>query len=244
MSITKRQETILEIVQQNGYMSVNKLAEMTFTSTSSIRRDLEHLQNMCFLKRTHGGASVLEEENVAIPLNLRMSKNVLEKKKIAKKASSFLEDGISVMIDGSTTASFLVPYIAKHKNIILFTNNMITAINAINYGINTHCIGGSSINNSAVLSGTQSYKIATEIYPDIFFFSSNAISKDGTISDPTPEENHLRSIIIKNAKKNVFLCDSGKFNKKSLYFLTTLNDIDAAVFDTDWKPKNTKCKII
>lgn len=44
------------------------------------------------------------------------------------------------------------------KDILLFTNNMITAINAINYGIKTHCIGESSVNNSAVLSGPTSYR--------------------------------------------------------------------------------------
>ena len=148
------------------------------------------------------------------------------------------------MLDGSSTAGFLIPYIAKHKGITLFTNNMITAINAINYGIKTHCIGGSSVNNSAVLSGPQSYRVISEIHPDILFFSSYALDKNGIISDPTEEENYIRSLMLANTKQSVFLCDSEKFNRKSLYTLASINDIDIAIFDTVWKELNSKCNIL
>jgi len=143
MSITKRQEEILEHLNEHIFLTVERLAELTFTSASSIRRDLSTLQNLSLIKRTHGGASIFNAVNQAIPLNSRMSKNITEKQRIAKKAASLLRDGQSVMLDGSSTAGFLVPYIAKHKDMILFTNNMHTAINAVNYGITTHCIGGS-----------------------------------------------------------------------------------------------------
>ena len=244
MSITKRQEQILELLNENRFLSVERLSELTYTSPSSIRRDLAKLQNMCFIKRTHGGASILNENNQAAPFNNRMLQNTVGKKKIAKKAASLLCDGQSIMLDGSSTAAFLIPYIAKYKDIKLFTNNMITAINAINYGIYTTCIGGSSVNHSAVLSGTQSYRAVAEIRPDILFFSSHSLDINGIISDPTEEENHLRHVMLEAAKKSVFLCDSEKFNRQALYTLTSLDNIDVAVFDTPWNELETKCKII
>jgi len=234
MSVTKRQEQILELLNENRFLTVEKLSQLTYTSPSSIRRDLTKLQNMYFIKRTHGGASVLNENNQVAPFNNRMSQNTVAKRKIAKMAASLICDGQIIMLDGSSTAGFLVPYIAKHKDITLFTNNMITAVNAINYGISTHCIGGKSVNNSVVLSGPQSYKIISELHSDILFFSSHSLDRDGTISDPTEEENYLRSLMLANTKQRVFLCDSGKFNRKSLYTLTSINDIDIAVFDTKW----------
>lgn len=244
MSITKRQEQILELLNEHGFMTVDKISELTYTSPSSTRRDLTKLQNMCFIKRTHGGANLLDENNKVTPLDSRMNKNIIGKRKIAKKASSLICDGQTIMLDGSSTAGFLIPYIAKHKNITLFTNNMITAINAINYGISTHCIGGKSVNNSAVLSGTQSYKIASEIHPDILFFSSYGLDKNGIISDPTEEENYLRSLMIAKARQSVFLCDCEKFNRKSIYTLASLNNIEFAVFDTEWNDLKTRCKIL
>jgi DeoR family fructose operon transcriptional repressor len=244
MSITKRQEQILSLLEEQGFLSVERLSELTYTSSSSIRRDLTRLQNLYLIRRTHGGASIFRELNHAVPLSSRMEKNIAEKRKIAKNASVLLRDGQTVMLDGSTTAGFMVPYIAKHKDMILFTNNMITAMNAINYGIKTHCIGGTSVNNSAVLSGINAYRTAAEINPDILFFSSQSLDENGIISDPIPEENYIRSIMIKNAAYKVFLCDGDKFGSRSIYTLGSLDEIDVCVFDRPWPKLNTRCRII
>lgn len=244
MSITKRQEQILELLRESQFLTVEHLAKMTYTSPSSVRRDLTRLQNMYLIKRTHGGASVLNEINQAAPLNSRLTQNIIGKKKIAKKAAALLGDGQIVMLDGSSTAGFMIPFIAKHKDVTLFTNNMITAINAINYGIPTHCIGGSSVNGSAVLAGTESYQAVMQIHPDILFFSSHSLSKDGTISDPTESENYLRSLMLANAKQKVFLCDKEKFDRKSVYTLTNIRKVDTAVFDAPWEELSADCRIL
>lgn len=231
MGITKRQEQILNLLNENRHMTVEKLSEITYTSPSSIRRDLTHLQNMCYIKRTHGGASILDENNQPAHLNIRMTKNIIGKRKIAKKAEVLICDGMTVMVDGSTTPSFLIPYIAKKKDVTLFTNNMITAVNAINMGIKTYCTGGFSVNGSAVLSGETAYNAVKNINPDILFFSSQSIDINGIITDSNAEENYLRKLMMESAGKRVFLCDSEKFNTKSLYRLTSIDDIDVAVFD-------------
>ena len=84
----------------------------------------------------------------------------------------------------------------------------------------------------------------SEIHSDILFFSSYALDKNGIISDPTEEENYIRSLMLENTKQSVFLCDSEKFNKKSLYTLASINDIDIAIFDMVWEELNSECKIL
>ena len=244
MNLTGRQEQILSLLREQRFLSVERLSQLTYTSPSSIRRDLTQLQNLQLIKRTHGGAGVLNEVDQAAPLNNRMTKNVVGKRKIAKKAAVFLQDGMTVMLDSSTTAGFLIPIIAKHKDITLFTNNMLTALEAINYGIDTHCLGGHSVNRSAALSGPIGYANAAGIRPNICFFSSHSLDVGGVISDPTEEENHMRSIMLSSAEKRIFLCDHEKFGRRALYTLTTLDDIDAAVFDEPWDELHTTCQIL
>ncbi len=244
MSISERQQQLLDLLEERGFLTVGSMAELTYTSPSSIRRDLAILQNLSLIKRTHGGASLLREVNQAVPLSSRMTQNVAEKRRIARIAATLLEDGQSVMLDGSSTAGFLIPHIAKHKEMIVFTNNMHTAINAIHYGIQTHCIGGIAVNRSAVLSGNEAYRAVADIYPDILFFSSKSLDRDGVIYDPIPEENYIRSIMLENAKKSVFLCDSGKFDTRSLYRLTDIESIDACVFDKPFPELKVSCKIL
>lgn len=244
MSISKRQEHILELLNEHGFLTVDKLSNLTYTSPSSIRRDLVRLQNLSMIKRTRGGASIFHTGNQSIPLNSRMTKNIAEKRKIARLAARFLHDGQSVILDGSSSAGFMIPYIAKFKDMLVFTNNMYTAINAINYGITTYCIGGFSVNQSAVLSGPQAYRSIAEISPDIFFFSSQNLSKSGDISDSISEENHIRSLMLERAKFSVFLCDSEKFGGEALYRLTSVDNIDVCVFDRPYDELKAKCDVI
>ena len=244
MSKTKRQEQILELLNEYGFLTVERLSELIYTSPSSIRRDLSVLQNLSLVKRTHGGATLFDSVSRTVPLVSRMSRNTNEKRMIARKAAAMLRDGQSIMLDGSSTAGYLIPYIAKHNDMIVFTNNMNTAINSINYGIKTFCIGGFSVDKSAVLSGPQAYNTVSEIYPDVLFFSSKNLSKSGEISDPIQEENYIRTLMLKNAKQKVFLCDSEKFGGEALYRLENLDNIDVCVFDKPFPELKTKCRII
>ena len=101
-----------------------------------------------------------------------------------------------------------------------------------------------SVQSSAVLSGAQAYAAVERIHPDILFFSSQSLDHDGYIYDPIEEENHIRTLMLKNAAFRVFLCDSEKFESTSLYRLTNVDDIDACVFDKPYAELRANCKIV
>lgn len=244
MSISTRQEEILKLLDENISLSVEKLSELIYASPSSIRRDLTKLQNMQLIKRVHGGASILNEVNRVVPFRNRMEINTVEKKKIAKKAASLICDGQYIMLDASSTANFLIPHIAKHKDVTIFTYNIITAMNAINHGISTRCIGGCSINGSPTLTGAKLYQDITEIHSDILFFSLHSLDKNGIISSPSETGICIRRLMLENTDKSVFLCTGQKFNQRSPYAFSSLDDIDAAVFDVPYPELKTKCKIL
>lgn len=244
MSISPRQQEILKIIGESTYISVNELAKLTFTSPSSIRRDLTSMQRLGLVKRSHGGVSLPETNGSVAGFYNRVTKNIKEKRAIAKKASTLLRDGQSILLDSSTTASFMLPYIAKLDSPIVFTNNLETATSAVKYGINTTCIGGRTINGSVSLGGAHAYRALANINVDIMFFSSQCLSQKGVISDSTEEENFIRSVMLEHAEKTVFLCDSGKFNFTSTYTLTTVDNIDIAVFDKPFEQLETKATIL
>ena len=117
-------------------------------------------------------------------------------------------------------------------------------VSVIKQGITTHSIGGASIGGSVSLGGSQTYKALADISVDIMFFSSQSLCRDGMITDSTEEENYVRSVMLERADKTVFLCDSTKFNTKSLYTLTSLDRIDYAVFDKDFDGLVTKSTLL
>lgn len=244
MGISKRQEEILALLNDHGFLTVEALAEMTFISPSSIRRDLAKLQSLSMIRRSRGGASAFSGESQFVPLNSRMSRSIMEKRKIARLAACLLQDGQSILLDGSSTAGYMIPHIARHRDMTVFTNNLNTALNAIHHGISTHCTGGYSYERSAVLSGSHAYRAVREIHPDLLFFSSHRLDENGVISEPISEENYIRQLMIDQAGLRVFLCDSGKFGGRALYQLTTLDQIDVCVFDKPFPALKTSCRIL
>lgn len=244
MSITKRQEQILKILNERTFITVNELSELTFTSPSSIRRDLTYLQNNGHVKRSHGGVSLPEPINGVASFYDRTRKNIKQKRIIAQKASALLKNGQSILLDSSSTAAFLLPYIAKFNDVSVFTNNLSTAVNAIELGIDTHCLGGHSKNGSTALSGAETFRSLSQIKADILFFSSQSIDDSGNISDSTEEENFVRMIMLESAKTTVFLCDSEKFSTSSVHRLCNLDDIDFAVFEKEYHGLTTSCTVL
>lgn len=242
MSISERQKQILSILNDRTFITVQELSSLTFTSASSIRRDLTYLQNNGLVKRLHGGVSTVPPMNNVASFYDRTRKNVKEKRLIAQKASILLKDGQTVLLDSSTTVTFLLPYIARHQNISVFTNNLTTALRAIELGIQTHCLGGHAMNGSTALSGPETFAALAGIKVDVLFFSSQSIDSQGEISDATEEENYVRKIMLNSAKATAFLCDSGKFSTRSTYTLCNLSSIDYAVFDTPYTELSTECK--
>lgn len=244
MSMTPRQNTILQLLTERQFITVQELARLTFTSPSSIRRDLTYMQNNGLVKRSHGGVMLPDPVQGVASFHDRRLKSVTEKRLIAKKAAVLLKDNQSVLLDGSSTAACMLPHMAKLTGITLFTNNISTALAAIELGIDTHCIGGRAVNGSSVLSGIEAYRTVSSLRTDLLFFSSQSLDRDGTISDSTQEENYLRSLMIQSAKESVFLCSSDKFDQRALHALTTLDEIGCAVFDREYPELRCSCTIL
>ena len=83
MGTSKRQNEILRLIEEKSYVSVNELSSLTFTSPSSIRRDLTHLENLGLVNRSYGGASLPEINGRVAGFYNRSTKNVKEKRLIA-----------------------------------------------------------------------------------------------------------------------------------------------------------------
>lgn len=240
MSISDRQHRILDLLTERGYITVNELSAIQFTSPSSIRRDLTALQNSGQVRRLHGGVELAERLCGVPSLTDRMKKNVLQKRQIAKEASAYIHDGQRILLDGSSTAGFLLPYIAKHQGVSLFTNNISVAVHAIEPNIYTTLLGGHSVNGSMALAGPFTYKALGDILPDILFFSSQSIDENGVITDSTEEENYLRTLMLEASERRIFLCDSSKFYTRSGYVLTTLDKVECMISDKPFAAKERK----
>ncbi len=223
-----REKVILAEIERNGFASVEDIAKKLYVSPSSVRRDLTRLEQKNLIKRVYGGAVLIESVNDNTPYEVRRARNIESKRRAAQHASVLLQDSISVMLDGSTTSSHMLTFIKEYRNIKVFTNNIYTFIKASELGLDACCIGGRPSADASSLSGHFAEETAEKIFPDILFFSAKAINDNGDITDSLDSETRLRKIMLKNAKLRVFICDTDKLSRTSLYKICNLSDIDYA----------------
>ena len=105
-------------------MAVAELAKLLYTSESSIRRDLTAMELNGLVKRTHGGVTLIAENPALVPFSSRLHLHISEKKKIAKKALSFVQDGQVIFLDQSSSALFVAHELVGKKQVTIITNNI------------------------------------------------------------------------------------------------------------------------
>ena len=65
-----RQDTIVSMIEATGFETVSSLAEALDVNVSTIRRDLEHLAEAGLVRRTHGGAIPIPQDDLLVGLEI------------------------------------------------------------------------------------------------------------------------------------------------------------------------------
>ena len=234
MSITKRQEEILEHLNEHTFLTVERLSELTYTSPSSIRRDLKNLEERGLVNRSYGGVKLADATGKRIPFSLRSQENSTLKKQIARAALSLINEGDVIFLDGSSTVLFLADLLASVSGITVITNGIDVMSCLSNYDVRAYCTGGAkSKDNEAVLVGDYTARFLSDIRADLAIFSVQSISDDGGCFDCYAEEVAVRKTMLQNARKKILLCDSSKWNRPSTFYQCSTADVDYIVCDKD-----------
>ncbi len=233
MYYTERHEQILEILRNRTSASVHLLSEQLHISEPTVRRDLKILADNNKIKRTFGGAVINEDFNAEVPLILREEESKNSKEIIANKASKYIKDDYVIFLDASSTVSKIIKYLPKFKNLTIITNSPKNSLKLAELKIKSFSTGGMLLENSVAYVGNSAIEFVKKFNADLFFFSCRGISEDGILSDSSIDETEIRKTMMKNSKKNIFLCSSEKIGKKYLYNLCDYTDINEMVFDKD-----------
>ena len=224
----ERELEILNILKKaNGFVSTKQLCQMLFASESSIRRDLRALEEQKLVKRSHGGIFPITNNSNIVTFNKRTKLNADAKRAIAKKAASLITDSQIIFLDQSSTAFYLANEIVNRTSLTVVTNNIEIMMLLSNSGLKIITSGGFlSDENRNCLIGGDAQRTFHNIYADIMFFSTKAISDDGAVTDCSREEILVREAMLKNAAKKVLLCDSSKFGIRAPFKQCDLMDVD------------------
>ena len=142
---------------------------------------------------------------------------------------------MSIMLDSSTTALAIVPYLVRFKDILVITNGIKTAYSLLNLNIKTVMIGGIVTPNSYSCLSVDAMKEFSKYNADVCFFSARGINEQGVITDNSIEGNAVRQVMIRNSLKSYLLIDSSKVGKTLINTICTTKDLDGVICDKDLK---------
>ena len=228
MSKNSRNEEILQLVNSRGIISVAELSEKTYASQSTIRRDLEKLEQQGLLRRHHGGAeSVL---SLRPPQIIRRQRNQSEKNTIASRAATLVEADSTIFIDASTTVQYMIPYLASVERLTVYTNGADTAMRLAEAKIRTVCTGGELLAESLAYVGSAAIDTVQKVYFDAMFFSSAGFDDD-TVSDWSEGETALRRVVLEQSAKRYFLADHTKRGGRYTHIVCRTSELDKIICD-------------
>ena len=208
MLTTDRRTQILEILRQNGSVTVSGLAEKFETSESTIRRDLLALSQLGKINKVHGGATALGQEflNNEEGFNEKSLLNINEKEGIAKYAASQINDDDFVFIDAGTTTFLMTKYITAYRATYV-TNGIAHAKELTAKGCKVFVIGGEL--KSTTEANLQKYNFSKA------FIGTNGVSEKQGFTTPDTEEAMLKAVAMERSFVTYVLCDHTKFGKVS-----------------------------
>lgn len=222
-----RREDILRIVNERGSVSIAALAEETFASPSTVRRELERLARQGLVRRHHGGAeSVLA---LRPPRIVRHTRNQAQKMKAAAMAAEHVKAGSTIFLDASTTVQYMIPHLVP-LGVTVYTNGADTAMRLAEAGVRTLSTGGELLAESMAYVGPVAADALRRVYFDAMFFSSAAFDGE-TVSDWSEAETALRRTVIEQSAKKYFLADPTKRGGRYPHIVCRTGELDAILCD-------------
>lgn len=230
MSYRDRQKQIIEILEKQGYVTVKYLTDALHYSSATINRDLNALQSQQLVTRSYGGVELVRAPYV--PVFFRTHKMHAEKKYIGRAAASYVKDGDTIFIDGSTTAQCMEQYLIHRKNLTVVTNNIVLAANLSEYEIKVVCLGGTIVEAPSMVYGTETVENVSHYKVDKMFFSTAAVSSDGLIASGLYDL--MLRAVAKHAGEVFYLVDHKKIDLPFNGILWDLGDVDCVISDCEF----------
>lgn len=119
----ERREKILQLLTQKTKISVHELQETFSVSGPTIRKDLTALEEKNKLKRTHGGAILIQENSICNIIKRRTYKKDI-KVKIGEKTAELIKNKETIMIDAGTTTYEVAKRLHNHRDLTIISNSL------------------------------------------------------------------------------------------------------------------------
>lgn len=237
----ERIEKILDILKENGSISVNELAELFLVSGATIRGDLAKLEKAGLITRTHGGA--MKRSSLLRETLLTERANTDKKKLIAEKALEFIREKDILLLDTGTTMVALAQALvhSSFEELTIFSNDLdVIRILEEKEHFTLYLFGGKVRSRFHYCYGPEMQHDLSNYHFTTLFLAASAIHEEYGLTTENTDLARIKSEMIKASGNVILLSDSSKVGNVHLRNFAVLSDVDTLIMDRDLTPEDEK----
>jgi DeoR family ulaG and ulaABCDEF operon transcriptional repressor len=242
MHASEREQLILSLLSERGFVSFQELERRNIGSPATIRRDLERMSAEGSLSRVRGGAKATngtaEAPNAlavalhlaGVPFHENIARNRAQKERIGKAAAALCMPGEGVMIDGGSTTLQMCPYLAG-LNLQVLTNSLHIVSALINQnGTRILVPSGAVFPEQNIILSVFGDEGMPRFHAPKLFMGAQSIGVQGLMqADVVLVAGERR--LIERADEIIVLVDASKFDGPSGNVVCGLEEIDTIITD-------------
>ncbi len=234
MKAEQRRFEIMVLIGKKNTVTIRELSALFGINERTIRRDLNRLTEMGFLKRVHGGATADSSEKILFNITLRGRRieSTDEKRRIGKKAAEFVQEGQTIFVLGGTTTLELVKQLPKEVHFRVITNfSPITETLTEYENIEVLSTGGILNHLTGSFYGPHAEALLQNLNIDTLFMGCSGVSLEKGLSTFDFKAAPLMTKVIGVSRKRVLLVDSTKFQVESSLFFAPIGAVETVITD-------------
>jgi DeoR family transcriptional regulator, fructose operon transcriptional repressor len=226
----ERKTEILKLIKSGTPVRVGELTQNFGISESTVRRDLQEMEDAGLIQRTHGGA-ILAQLGYELTFHEKGVRLLKEKQKIAQLAADLVEEGETVLLDAGTT-TLEIARALQGKRITVATNSIeVAQIFAEDADVEVLILGGTWRKSTRSLVGYLTNEMLRRIHFDKVFLAANGVEANLGVTTPNSMEAETKRHMVQAGKKIILVVDHSKIGQKGLYKICDLGEIDLLIID-------------
>jgi DeoR family glycerol-3-phosphate regulon repressor len=231
MSLAPRQQRILDLARERGYVSIDELAQAFAVTPQTIRRDINQLAEQGLLRRTHGGAASEASSIQNTAYGMRAGQMRDEKQRIAEAIAAVIPNHASLFINIGTTTEAIARALLNHKGLKVITNNLHVAAQLSAKEDFEVLVAGGTVRSDGGVVGQAAVDFIHQFKVDFALVGISGIDEDGSLLDFDYQEVRVSQAIIDNARQVFLAADSSKFGRNAVVRLGPITLVDRVFTD-------------
>ncbi|QCR37881.1 L-fucose operon activator [Nissabacter sp. SGAir0207] len=237
-----RHEALLKLIAEQDVMSVNQLSEQLSVCRETIRRDLSELQEQGLILRRHGKAKrIIQQDDIGIPFTRRVKSHLHDKDDITRQALAYIEAGMVLALDASTTCWHLARKLPDVPLTVLTNSARVVRELERRQYVSVVCTGGELLRKEEVYRSPALLSLIKHYEIDLFMFSCEGLDKQGTLWDSNDHNAEFKAMLVKRAAQSLLLMDKSKLWRQGVARICALPEVDIIISNRELSLPQASC---